>query len=753
MKTRIDRSFTGFSLHRSGGMTMLDVLLAIVIFVIGMLALASLQGNLTRSNSDANARTMGTNLAERLIERYRTFETLRTEAGLDAYQDIVSETLAFNDVSGIDYSVDVTVDDWYFMPDGVTLTKVTGDLPDDTDTTISDFKYVQLDVSWASPEFQVYGANDVQTSTLGSGALTVSSIIPSIVGLGTAKIAADDDGNAEGPPVLYTPGARPDIVAIDLDGSKFKESLTPMPDVIRTDELVETWFDVVTYNNANNAIFLRREEFLIVTCECELHSKPGDGSGSGFPPTVWDGVEYQTGSDGAMISKAYGTSANNQQSQYCDTCCRDHHDPDQANPDSDDVYDPARINNQAPFWSESGGLDRDHKHYTRANRGGLSVAGDGDTYVEACRMVRKDGFMRVAQDFRQEGSISFPEGYLDTQSGVETYSDYVTDAVTDFYAENRDALTPPSGNVEPPGTDAAWSYDFPADKINSGGTEDLTDTTDLPLLGLDSQQMRSRGIYIDNQSDELKLLLACLAVHAAEAVPGDSCGAPGVDNPVQVLPFYDIQTTWLAWWNSLPAGDPVSVTNEGVRDNNTHSRGLAVLEDPTATSPQVEVDTSIHRGNIGLTVTDPITEADTAEDNDGNVLSRATHMLYMDLNGGGGTGSPSVYTFTGTFGSSVNQVDASDATITELANTFCSRAGTNLACVTPLGEAGGIEITDYVRKQGQNWIDYFICIDGFPTGTVLENFPGGINNRATINWPASGDVTNISITIEEATCN
>ena len=170
MKTRIDRSFTGFSLHRSGGMTMLDVLLAIVIFVIGMLALASLQGNLTRSNSDANARTMGTNLAERLIERYRTFETLRTEAGLDAYQDIVSETLAFNDVSGIDYSVDVTVDDWYFMPDGVTLTKVTGDLPDDTDTTISDFKYVQLDVSWASPEFQVYGANDVQTSTLGSGA-------------------------------------------------------------------------------------------------------------------------------------------------------------------------------------------------------------------------------------------------------------------------------------------------------------------------------------------------------------------------------------------------------------------------------------------------------------------------------------------------------------------------------------------------------------------------------------------------------
>ena len=39
------------------GFNLLEVLIGIAIFVIGMMALASLQGNLTRSASDANART------------------------------------------------------------------------------------------------------------------------------------------------------------------------------------------------------------------------------------------------------------------------------------------------------------------------------------------------------------------------------------------------------------------------------------------------------------------------------------------------------------------------------------------------------------------------------------------------------------------------------------------------------------------------------------------------------------------------
>ena len=95
MKMKFNQQFSDLSRRQSGGMTLLDVLLAMVIFVVGMLALASMQGNLTRSSADANARTMGTNIAEELIEQLRTFETIETEVGKVAFQDIDDDSLFF----------------------------------------------------------------------------------------------------------------------------------------------------------------------------------------------------------------------------------------------------------------------------------------------------------------------------------------------------------------------------------------------------------------------------------------------------------------------------------------------------------------------------------------------------------------------------------------------------------------------------------------------------------------------------------
>ena len=158
-----------------------------------------------------------------------------------------------------------------------------------------------------------------------------------------------------------------------------------MPEVIVRDEIVETWFDVITYNQADSgSTYLRREEFAVVSCECTLRT-PSGGAGDGFLPTTWNGTGY---TEGAWVAKNYGESAINQQSQYCDTCCRDHHDSS-ANTGQDTIYH--------PFGSAN------HKHWGRGKKGGFEEATkDGDTYVEACRMVRKDGFMRVAQDFNQQ---------------------------------------------------------------------------------------------------------------------------------------------------------------------------------------------------------------------------------------------------------------------------------------------------------------------------------------------------------------
>ena len=104
------------------GHNLLEVLVAIAIFAIGMLALASLQGNLTRSASDANTRMVATNLAEGLIERRRGFARITdTDPNNDwpAYDDIVTESFniiipPYPDPSGMVYTVSSTVTDFYY---------------------------------------------------------------------------------------------------------------------------------------------------------------------------------------------------------------------------------------------------------------------------------------------------------------------------------------------------------------------------------------------------------------------------------------------------------------------------------------------------------------------------------------------------------------------------------------------------------------------------------------------------------------
>ena len=56
---------------RNGGFSLLEVLIAIVIFSIGLLGLAALQGFSVKSNQSANFRTQATSLAYMMIDRMR----------------------------------------------------------------------------------------------------------------------------------------------------------------------------------------------------------------------------------------------------------------------------------------------------------------------------------------------------------------------------------------------------------------------------------------------------------------------------------------------------------------------------------------------------------------------------------------------------------------------------------------------------------------------------------------------------------
>jgi type II secretory pathway pseudopilin PulG len=706
------------------GFTLLDILLAIVIFVVGMLALAALQTNLTRSATDANFRTMASNVGEEILEELRTFRRVSTDPDgqLLAFADIDSDYIARTVQLGLDgdgdarisFTVTGSVDGYNFNSDKTDVIK----FENVSAGTVYDFKVAEVTVNWnANQTFLTNdGGQPIEDATMGTGSITLKELIPSIPSLANAKVAADDDGALGTLPVPYTPGARPDILAIDLkaaDGARFKESTTPEPDVIRTDELVETWFDVITFNQATDTVFLRREEFLVVTCACTWESASGN-EGDGFLPTTWTGEFY---TEGDWVPKTYGVSASNQQSQYCDTCCRDHHDSG-SHAGDDTVYDP-----QKDWTKPSTTVSGDHAHFGRDNQGNLTEVGIGDDYVEACRMVRKDGFLRVAQDFRQEGLIAVPQTHFLYTANVNAYSDYVTGTVDDFYNNGAPLKSPSSMSPK---------LDLPGDaSTHSAGNPN---TVPLPTAATasSSDQQVARAIYIDHLTTEAKEVLACINAGGT----GEKCSHLDATSYLEYYPFFEVQLTFLADWVENKGGDPVMVSSEQIEDNNSHSRGMAELT--SSVSDIVTVTPITHRGNLGFT--------GTAEIDDLYDFGLAEYDLLVDANNAEGNPDPPgpAGAVTATIGSYSNSVDPASVGVEGGGGAYCSLVGTTITCDTSGTTQPTITISGYWKNAST---DLWICES---TGTMEGyNVSQASPKSTTFNLPFSG---NLEFTISNAAC-
>lgn len=670
-----DKNMNARKRKQTNGFTLIEVLIGIVVFAIGIMALAQLQGHLAKSSGDANARTVATNLAEETIESLRSFRQLPASTDVAAFGNIVSGTRS-ESRGGIDFSVASNVTDYYYNP----ATEAFQTAKPNSDIIFPDLKRVELTVSWgagdAGQSFRIDDSNS--TTDLGTGSVTLVDLISSYTTTTAAKVALNN--YAEGlysPPVSYNPGQNPDIVSIQLGQNKFKESTTPLPDVMRTDQLVETRFDVVTYSQNNaGATFLRREEFGAVSCECKLRA-PSSNDQGGLRPTIWNGNDY---TEGEFVSKPYGESANNIQSIYCDICCRDHHDGGSGT--NDIAADPGR-SRYNPFRSSDdyhgeGSFAGDHKHYSRDRFGQLSLAeNDGDDYLEACRMVRKDGFWRVAQDLRQEGLNAFPGDYLDDENEIDEYSGYVTNAVSAYEAAMGSAdgyeLNPP---LLPPPDAMVPALAFPA------STYDLA--TEMQDGVIAQQQLRSRGIYVDYMSDELRARINCLDLGGS----GVDCEVPGAMSALEVIPFYDVQLTWLARWTETPNNNPIDVTNEAVADDNTHSRGLATLGLGFGYST---ISSEVHQGNLGLTATDPVDPRYVSE-----LANYPLYAIAVEYS----TPPPlSSVVIRGLITSSVPGLIAADVEI-EATGAQCDRTNTGFECVLEVGATSPrLKVFNYYKQN------------------------------------------------------
>lgn len=524
-----------------------------------------------------------------------------------AYNDIVTPgagaepTVTLN---GVVYTINMTVSNFYYQLASDTFTSV-----NTLGAANSDYKQVDVRVTWnADQRFRTDEGTEITAESLGSGGdsdtggVTLTSVIPTLITSASAGVAEESTNGAPTPPISYQLGQRPDMVSLSLSDNKFKESLLPEPDVIRTDVFVETRFDVITYSGTGaNAKFLRREEFAAVSCECTL--KAADSSHQGLRPVVWAGDEY---AGGHKVTKRYGVSASNQQSEICNSCCRDHHDGGLSSDDSSDtyynVYGPFKA---VPEYTGGSSLARttNHKHY---QTDGVTVAGVNDKYLEACRAVRVDGFFRIAQDFRREDQNVFPGDYLNEEAEVDVYSDYATSAVAAYYGDvssgypSRPTL-PCIGGPSPCVAEPTMQGDSPS----ALGADEFPSWTPLPLAGQVTQQLRSRGGYIDYMSNDLRTVLSCIdgGGDASTCQSGDvKLDKTGSSNILELIPFFDVQLTKLNRWSETPLNVPVNSTNEPLADNGNYSRGV-ISKSADGSS---DVRAVSHRGNIGFTDTQAI---------------------------------------------------------------------------------------------------------------------------------------------------
>ncbi len=208
---------------------------------------------------------------------------------------------------------------------------------------------------------------------------------------------------------------------------------------------------MVTYSQDDaGATFLRREEFRAVSCECTLRLPTRSEGGLaaddlGRLLTTPKANSFPSPTARAPItSKASFATSVAAITMMAAPERRRPGDPGRS------LYNPFRI--QSDYYAGSALWRAITSTMTGTDSGDLTLAdSDGDTYVEACRMIRKDGFWRIAQDLRQEGLNAFPADYLDERDEVDEYSDYVTDAVSAYEASHwhRRMITKPVRRSDP----------------------------------------------------------------------------------------------------------------------------------------------------------------------------------------------------------------------------------------------------------------------------------------------------------------
>lgn len=543
------------------GVSLLEVLFAIIILSVALLATARLHAMVTQDGSYAKARGIAANLAQEKLDDLKSFSVLYDNPDTTLVNECAAPTYCYSEigtnaggkektdgtlelisgditVGNTGYNRTWTVTDYYnCTPAGAASTS---NCASPNAKPYPDFKAVTLTVKWS---------DEKGTEQL----VTMQTVVYSSDPSSQVRMAASSSGG--GPKVSYTPIGVPDAVPVPINtgGTNFKESSKPVPDVNTSGNNIEVSFDAVSYVNNGSGGYdtTEREEFTTVTCECSFN-----GTGSANTPSrmVWNGTSLEA-KVGDKVSKPIGTPESGQ-SDFCTACCKDHHDVGGFSGTDYPKYDPDRPSSEYA-------ADGDHKHYWYSNcvagtlgkTSGCNAADknpangygvvDSGAYLDSCRFKRVDGLWRIWQDWRQVKMTVLPYDFLPVTTNLEAYVDVVEAVV-------ENTVRTDSGN---------GSKTIPA---LSGRDFTLTPSNVTPLV---SPQLLGRALYVDRvykedapttlDSDYYDELIAKIVAN---------------DDWLKVVPFYEANLTLLIDWSSAST-NIATVSSETIKDITDVSAG------------------------------------------------------------------------------------------------------------------------------------------------------------------------------------
>ena len=540
---------------RIAGFSLLEVLIAVVIMSVGLLAVAVLQMSVVRASADSKAQTIALNLALDKLEDLTTYRTINKTANTcaadttDSYQCIAdsSDTVTDNQGaftvanSGGTYTRTWTVNR-YLLATGTATLNATDDGDPISGLPRNEFKSVLVDVSWkdSAGNAQHVTVNDaIGTVDPGDAALTGKKPVKLIPRYAQEKI--------------YNPGNEAGVIPIAVGNNSNSAATNPKPEVVVGNAVVETRFDVLTYSGLigdTTVTAQSRVETSMVGCTCDLATAPAaDSTVRGFRPTYWNGTQYATPETASYVPKA-GVASGVTQSDKCTVCCRDHHDPATT---TGPTFSPLAVSHPT--------VTTEHPHYYTANGTTwtqVTSASNSKVYQEACRLIRVDGIFRAAPDLNNDyfGLLATGNGTTADTSIPDTTSVDGTPSTTGAVSRyQKFVIAYLNGRFTTP-TPAANAAQSTYNTVNTGGSTPTTlaatapyvlnhpTSIDIPLTYSVGKWLHSRGLYIDYLEQD--------AVDAITAAKADS--ACNVDSAtlqtciLKLLPFTTINLTEIADW-------------------------------------------------------------------------------------------------------------------------------------------------------------------------------------------------------------